>query len=465
MSTAGLLFGLEQRVTRRAYLAGGLLLTAVKLALDTAIVYGFTSKTWSPVLHFVPTIIFREKELGSVPASMHVTLVVAAMPFLWVGVSMSVRRAADAGVSPWLGVGFLVPLANYLVIAALALLPTSDRATWGPPLLGPYRAAPAEAGAPPPPNGLLELPSRVRAALLGLAACIGLGLSMLCLSVYGLGTYGAALFFATPFTMGAVSALLYNTPHVRPLGRTIGLALIGVSLTGAVVLLFAIEGLLCLAMTFPLAALIATIGAIIGWSIATHARRDGRESAALLVILPALTAFEAQVAEPTSREVTTSIEIDAPPERVWPNIIGFSELPAPPSWIYRLGIAYPMRARIDGSGVGAVRHCEFSTGAFVEPITVWDPPRRLAFDVTSQPPSMTEWSPYRNLNAPHIEGYMVSRGGEFRLVPLPGGRTRVEGTTHYTLSIFPETYWVIYAEVLLHGIHGRVLEHIKRLSE
>jgi hypothetical protein len=78
---------------------------------------------------------------------------------------------------------------------------------------------------------------------------------------------------------------------------------------------------------------------------------------------------------------------------------------------------------------------------------------------------MTEWSPYRELDAPHLEGYMVSRGGEFRLVPLPGDRTRLVGTTHYTLAIYPEAYWVMYGEVLLHGIHGRVLEHIKRLRE
>ena len=60
---------------------------------------------------------------------------------------------------------------------------------------------------------------------------------------------------------------------------------------------------------------------------------------------------------------------------------------------------------------------------------------------------------------------MVSKGGEFRLFALPGGRTRVEGTTHYTLAIFPEMYWTPYAETLLHRIHGRVLTHIKHLSE
>ena len=70
----------------------------------------------------------------------------------------------------------------------------------------------------------------------------------------------------------------------------------------------------------------------------------------------------------------TVVEIDAPPEAVWPNVVAFSALRAA-GVALPLGIAYPLRATISGRGVGAVRRCEFSTGAFVEPITVWDEPR------------------------------------------------------------------------------------------
>lgn len=112
-----------------------------------------------------------------------------------------------------------------------------------------------------------------------------------------------------------------------------------------------------------------------------------------------------------------------------------------------------------------MRRCEFSTGDFVEPITVWSPPRRLAFDVTAQPPSMTELSFYRSVVAPHLRGTMVSEGGEFDLARLPDGSTRLEGTTHYTLAMYPEAYWRPFAEALLHAIHRRVLRHVKALSE
>jgi hypothetical protein len=326
--------------------------------------------------------------------------------------------------------------------------------------MAPYRKA---AAGDAPPESVQVLPPSMRAAFLGILCSVGIGAAMLGLSVYGLGAYGMALFFATPFSMGAAASWIYNAKHPRGLGSTIGVALLGTVLTGAMCLLFAVEGTICLIMALPIAAGLSVIGAIIAWSIASHTSSTAPR--ALMLVLPTLALTEAKVAAPTLRDVTTSIEVDAAPERVWPNVIGFSELPAPPEWFFKLGVAYPMRARINGAGVGAVRHCEFSTGPFVEPITVWNPPHHLAFDVTSQPPSMTELSPYQSVKAPHLEGYMVSRGGEFRLTALPGGRTRIDGTTHYTLAIYPESYWVLFAEPLLHSIHGRVLSHIKNLSE
>jgi hypothetical protein len=284
-------------------------------------------------------------------------------------------------------------------------------------------------------------------------------------SVYVLGLYGWSLFFLTPFVMGAVTAAFYNLATPRRMLDTMLLTALATVLAGSIILLFALEGLLCLAMAFPIALALSLLGAILGRAIVLSTRRRPREAAFLVAALPLAAASEAKLAVPPVHDVTTSIEIAAPPEAVWPNVIGFSDLPDPPAWEYRLGIAYPMRARIEGEGVGAVRRCEFSTGPFVEPITAWEPPRRLAFDVVQQPPSMKEWSPYAHVNAPHVEGYMRSTGGEFRLVPLPGGRTRLEGTTHYTLAIYPDLYWRPFAEALLHGIHGRVLRHIKRLSE
>jgi len=458
--TMALLVGLRARVPRRPYIAWGLGLAVFKFLLDTAVVYGFSHRVWSPLGYVVPSLTLRRAAVGDAPEAMHVLLIVLALPFLWIGLSMSVRRAADAGRSPWLGVGFLIPIVSYLTILYLCVQPTRDTGRWQPAAVG----APRPGGGDPAQSSV-ELPSRVRSALFGVLASFALGVAMLGLSVYGLGVYGQALFFATPFAMGATTAVVYNRRVTRRLSDTVGLAAVAALLTGSALLLFALEGVLCLAMAMPIALIITSVGAAVGRAIVTSGREPGMATGFMVAILPVFAVGEARLAAPEPHDVTTTIEIAAPPDKVWPHVIGFSDLPEPPEWEYKLGIAYPMRARIHGEGVGAVRRCEFSTGAFVEPITVWDPPRRLAFDVTQQPPAMTEWSPFHDVKAPHVEGYMTSRGGEFRLVALPGGRTRLEGTTHYAIAIYPELYWRVYAELLLHGIHTRVLDHIKALSE
>lgn len=455
-----LLFGLRKKVGRRDYLIVGFALAALKFMIDTSIVYSFTGKVWSPLGYIVPSVALRQDAVGPGPGAMHILLVMAALPFLWIGLSMSVRRAADAGKSPWIGTLFVLPLVNYAVIALLSIVPSAEKAAWQSPRQDPYRPSPNLA-----PESRASLPPSLRAAMLGVLVSASLGITMTMITVYGFGAYGAALFFATPLAMGASSAAVYNRNGLRSLGATISVAVSGTAVVGAICLLFAIEGVICLLMAFPIAAVLSVVGAAVGRAIVANSKSSAPY--AMLLVLPAFAIGEARLATPQLHHVTTSIEIDAPPEVVWPNVIGFRDidLPAPPAWFFRLGIAYPLRARIQGTGVGAVRHCEFSTGPFVEPITVWDPPRRLAFDVTSQPPSMTEWSPYQSLKAPHLEGYMVSKGGEFLLTGLPNGRTRLEGTTHYTLAIYPEAYWVVFAEPLLHAIHARVLTHIKGLSQ
>jgi hypothetical protein len=122
-------------------------------------------------------------------------------------------------------------------------------------------------------------------------------------------------------------------------------------------------------------------------------------------------------------------------------------------------------ARIEGAGVGAVRYCDFTTGSFVEPVTAWEEGRLLAFDITAQPPPLKELSPYGAIEAPHLDGYFRASRGAFRLEELPGGRTRLVGTTRYTVDMFPQPYWRAAADGVVRAIHAQVLGHIRRLAE
>ena len=59
---------------------------------------------------------------------------------------------------------------------------------------------------------------------------------------------------------------------------------------------------------------------------------------------------------------------------------------------------------------------------------------------------------------------LESWAGEFRLNPLPGGRTELVGTTWYRHHLYPAAYWRWWSDAIVHRIHLRVLEHVARLS-
>jgi hypothetical protein len=185
----------------------------------------------------------------------------------------------------------------------------------------------------------------------------------------------------------------------------------------------------------------------------------------MLLFLPATTLTYDTHAQSPMFAVRTAVVIAAPAEQVWNHVVTFSELPAPEEWYFKTGIAYPMRARIDGDGQGAIRYCEFSTGPFVEPVDVWKKPRLLRFRVTENPAPMHEWSPYARVLPKHLHGYLVSKQGQFRLTATRDGGTVLEGTTWYQHGLWPAEYWRFWSDAIIHRIHLRVLNHIKRLSE
>jgi hypothetical protein len=225
------------------------------------------------------------------------------------------------------------------------------------------------------------------------------------------------------------------------------------------------EGVVCLVMALPIAIAGAAVGAETGKGFAERRIRPTRLMLGLL-LLPASAGVEAGLTRnSTAREVSSLVEIDAPPEIVWAHVIEFPPLPEPTEWWFRAGLAYPKHASIDGDGVGAVRSCVFSTGPFIEPITVWEPGRRLAFDVAESPPPLRELSVWNDVHPPHLDGYLRPQRGEFRLIALPGNRTRLEGSTWYELDMSPAWYWESIVDMVIHRIHGRVLDHIKREAE
>lgn len=228
--------------------------------------------------------------------------------------------------------------------------------------------------------------------------------------------------------------------------------------------ILAIDGFACLLMALPLVLLLALIGVFFGrWVGSNLGSGKGTHIASLLICcFPCLVSFEHAIKpEPEVHQVTSYVVIDAPIERVWDIVIAFPDMDSSPSGIFHLGISQPLKARIEGEGVGAIRYCSFSTGDFVEPITSWKKPHHLAFDVVENPPVMQV---PEDVAIAHIDGYLESKRGEFRLYEKDG-KVILQGTTWYSHTIYPRFYWKMFSDKIIQEIHLKVLNHIKKHAE
>jgi uncharacterized membrane protein YhaH (DUF805 family) len=451
----------EGTVGRGAYATVGVSALGVKYLLDRWIAAAFFHRDWLPWNYLFPLGSHAQWSAAWTASDpvFAATLLAVALPFIWLGVTLTVQRLRDAGQPVWLVVLFFVPVVNLLFLLLLCAIGTHPRAD-------------SKQAAPWPETKPLNsfIPrSKFGAGAFAILVTALVGLVFTLFSTQALRMYGMGLFVAAPFCLGMFAVLVYSYHEPRSFVSCLAVSLTPLAILGVVLLVVAIEGLICILMAAPFAVGLAALGGTLGYSIQAGYWRAKEAPAMLSIVLlftPSFIGVERLAnAQPETFVVKSAIEVNAPPEAVWKEVVAFAEIPPPKELIFRAGIAYPIRAEISGHGAGAVRHCVFSTGAFVEPIEIWDEPRLLRFGVTENPAPMREITPYASVEPPHLHGYFVSHQGQFLLTQLPGGRTRLEGTTWYSHTIWPETYWHLWSDYIIHRIHVRVLEHIRAEAE
>jgi uncharacterized membrane protein YhaH (DUF805 family) len=450
----------QGQADRATYATVGVIAFALKFLVDWAIATRLFHRSWSLLNYWRP--------FGSITGVHSLSLenrffagamLFVALPFIWLGLAMTVKRLRDAAQPAWLAALFFAPVVNLAFFVALSFMPSvaDSKREEGTPWPG-VRAF--DRWIPHNPAG---------SALVSIGATCLLGLFFAFLGTQVIAQYGWGLFVGLPFCLGLFAVLTHSYHQPRSYAECVTVAVLPVAMLGGVLMLVAIEGVICIMMAAPLAFCLALLGGSLGYGI--QAAHWGRRHAPamlgmVLLFTPGFYGIEHFTRpQPGVFEVKSAIEINALPEKVWQKVVAFTEIPAPTETLFRAGVAYPIRAEIAGHGPGAARHCVFSTGPFVEPITIWDEPHLLRFTVTENPAPMHELTPYGHIEPRHLHGYFESHQGQFLLTELSGGRTRVEGTTWYSHSMWPETYWHWWSDYIIHRIHMRVLEHIRSQAE
>lgn len=437
-------------INRKDFLIWGLILFAIKYNLDRLIAFAF-DRSWYITDYFIQADRLSVQDLGKDDRIFYLILLLQSLPFIWFGTVLCVKRLRSAKLPFWTVLFFFMPFVNFILFIILSTIPEREKEGDSKNQFF---------------NNLLPR-SKYGSAMFSVGIVLIISLAITGLLISYLNDYGWSLFVGIPFFLGFGSVLIYGHHKRLRYKEALGVALFSILFFILIIFILAFEGIICIAMGFPILFFIAWIGASVGYAIHDSQRPVTTNTFIVPVLAISVLGFIEHNDEriPPTVAVSTGIIINSPKQDVWDQLIAFSEIEEPTDFLFKTGIAYPTHAEIDGKGVGAIRKCNFTTGPFIEPITIWDEPNLLEFGVKDQPPPMIEWSIYRQLEIAHLEGYFKSVKGQFRLEMLPNGQTRLLGTTWYQHDIWPSLYWKLWSDYILHRIHLRVLKHIKKKAE
>ena len=331
------------------FFAIGIFLFAIKFALDHTIARVVFHQDWSIFNYLIPNEVFTIPTLPVSQRRFDLAMLAIALPFVWIGITITVQRLGDAKMPRWLAALFFLPIINLFFFTVLSVLPSARRKS----VISGVETPSARVPMPVIPIALdygLDDPTPIENSLLGRVlprstegamlvaifapAFMGIGATMLGASV--MRNYGLGLFVGMPFFMGMVSAVLFGYRTPRSLSACILVALAATACGGALLILVAIEGLGCLIMFLPLALPIAVLGAIVGYAIQRRPNHYGGSDRSLwsvTALLPAMLVIEGMFPSHAAViPVTTTVEIDAPPAVVWQNVIAFGRIDVPLDW-------------------------------------------------------------------------------------------------------------------------------------
>lgn len=287
--------------------------------------------------------------------------------------------------------------------------------------------------------------------MIGALACeLAIGLARLSPEFRELVTYPSLLLI--PFIIGLVAAYVWKPLELRVGGallHSLSCTLLGLGAAW----IFMREGIVCLLIVSPILYFGVAAGALTG-RVWFRVKRD-RLNLCIAPLLIIAVAAEPTLRGPHTGVVTDEIRIAAPPSKIWPHVLAFSEIPGTPDyWLFRVGLPYPTGTTNGGNFVGADRACRFSGGAvFKEKVAEFVPERLLTFDIVESPPD------------PELLGHLDANRGQFELRDNGDGTTTLIGRTWYLLHVRPAAYFDWWTHDIFRAVHLRVMRNVKRLSE
>src|SRR6266850_6324621 len=144
-------------------------------------------------------------------------------------------------------------------------------------------------------------------------AAIGVGLTLFAVALGALvyGTYGYGMFVIAPFVIGLAIGYLINRNEDVSWRRTASAVCLATGLGAIALILAALEGLVCIIMSIPLALPVALVGGFAGRAWAVRVKRNVLNSFVGFIVLPVIFAIEQNAIGPNSFDHMSSTDIQA----------------------------------------------------------------------------------------------------------------------------------------------------------
>jgi hypothetical protein len=279
-----------------------------------------------------------------------------------------------------------------------------------------------------------------------------------------------AFIFGVPLTMGFLS--VWIAEQAGPIGWKGRIflpwapVLAGIGAT----LILGWEGWICAIMLLPAITIVSTVGGLLAVGVRNAVGRTGHVRCAVVAAMFPLVAAPLEHLRARAevvREVHNAIDVNASPARVWREIRSvprISEEEHSDSWMHRMGFPRPVEAVLEGEGVGSVRIARFERGlVFVERVTEWDEPRRLAFTIRADskniPPSTLD--EHVTIGGPYFDVL----DGVYRIEVREDGTSRLHLSSRQRLSTQFNWYASLWTGGVMSELQTYILRIVKRRAE
>lgn len=217
-------------------------------------------------------------------------------------------------------------------------------------------------------------------------------------------------------------------------------------------------GMFCMVMLGMIFILPFMLGDWLGYVMRRRDERKKRNWKWVKVVVFLLLPFGLDAAErlvPRGEDlarVETRAVFQASQEEAWNAIVFFEQMEQEPPFLLRLALPRPVGTVGSKTEIGDTSRCEYENGYLVKKITKREEGRVLGFRVIEQ--------------RIHFEHDLELREGSFRLEPGPGpGTTLVTLKTTYRRLTYPAFIWQPAETLILHTLHGHVLEGMRVNAE